>query len=98
MDLRTGCSLWPPLDGPLAVYAPLSKDVTCDIAIVGGGISGALAAYYFTQAGIDAVVIDRRELGEGSTVASTGLLQYEIDTPLCRLIEMIGRDRANCAY
>ncbi len=98
MDLRTGCSLWPQLDGPLAVYAPLCHDLTCDIAIIGGGISGALAAYYFTEAGIDTIVIDRRELAMGSTVACTGLIQYEIDTSLCELIELLGRDHATRAY
>jgi hypothetical protein len=28
------------------------------------------------------VLVDRRELGTGSTAASTGLLRYEIDVPL----------------
>ena len=50
-------------------------------AVIGGGITGALIAYHLTEAGCDTVVLDRRDIGGGSTSASTSLLQYEVDTP-----------------
>jgi glycine/D-amino acid oxidase-like deaminating enzyme len=43
-------------------------------------------------------VVDRRELGTGSTAASTGLLQYEIDAPLVDLIKTVGEAHAVHAY
>jgi glycine/D-amino acid oxidase-like deaminating enzyme len=44
------------------------------------------------------VVLDKREAGWGSTSASTGLLQYEIDTNLYQLKEMVGEANAIRAY
>jgi len=79
-------------------YPRLDKDIHTDVLIVGGGISGALAAYYLTAAGIPSVVTDARTIGLGSTCASTSLLQYEIDVPLCRLSEKIGEKNAAAAY
>jgi glycine/D-amino acid oxidase-like deaminating enzyme len=70
----------------------------CDVVVVGGGISGALIADRLTDAGVDVVVIERRDIGEGSTAASTCLLQYEIDTEMCELAERYGDDVAVRAY
>ncbi|HTU26357.1 MAG TPA: FAD-binding oxidoreductase [Pirellulales bacterium] len=77
---------------------PLEGDARCDVAVLGGGITGALVAYRLVAEGVDTVLIDKRELGTGSTAASTGLLQYEIDTPLVDLVEMVGERRAVHAY
>ena len=65
---------------------------------MGGGISGALVAYYLINAGIDCLLIDARTIGLGSTCASTSLLQYEIDTPLCELIQLVGTTNTVRAY
>ena len=76
----------------------MESDASCEVAVIGGGISGALAAYFLTRAGVETVMIDRRRVGHGSTSASTGMLQYEIDTPLIELMKKIGQDRAITAY
>jgi glycine/D-amino acid oxidase-like deaminating enzyme len=44
------------------------------------------------------LVVDRRHVGMGSTAASTSLLQYEIDTPLRKLAEFIGEEKAARSY
>jgi glycine/D-amino acid oxidase-like deaminating enzyme len=99
MDLKSGHIFWPQIDETLnRTFSALHHDVDCDVAIVGGGISGALAAYYMTRAGINTVLVDRRRIAHGSTAASTGLLQYEIDTSLIELRKKIGRARAIAAY
>jgi glycine/D-amino acid oxidase-like deaminating enzyme len=69
-----------------------------DVAIVGAGISGALVADALIATGRRIVVIDAGEPGLGSTAASTALLQYEIDTHLSDLAQMLGPDRATLAY
>ena len=99
MNLKSGCIFWPEINRDLErEFNPLDRDITCDVAIIGGGISGALVAYYLTRAGIESILVDRRHVGHGSTSASTGLLQYEIDTPLVHLAKLIGKDRAIAAY
>lgn len=62
MDLRSGHAFWPITNGLLNVYPSLKNDLTCDVAILGGGITGALVAYHLLNAGVDAVVIDKREV------------------------------------
>ena len=61
-------------------YPKLSKNVRSRVVVIGGGISGALTAYYLTEKGVDCILVDGRSIGLGSTCASTSLLQYELDT------------------
>lgn len=85
-------------NGLVAEYPKLEKDIRTDIVVMGGGISGALTAWYLIKYGMDCIVVDARTIGLGSTCASTSLLQYEIDTPLHQLSGMIGRKQAARAY
>jgi len=98
MDLRSHYPYWLMKNGIVASYPSLQKNITVDVAIVGAGISGALIAYYLSKAGISIAVIDRRHAGMGSTAASTALLQYEIDTPLYKLVDYVGLNNAVKSY
>jgi len=98
MDLKSGTPFWPIRDGLTSIYPPLERNQTCDVAVIGGGITGALIAFHLAEAGLHTVVLDKRDIGWGSTSATTALLQYEIDTPLHELIEMIGERNAVRSY
>ncbi|QHT67948.1 FAD-dependent oxidoreductase [Rhodocytophaga rosea] len=98
MDLKSEHPFWLVRDGLIASYPSLRKDIQCDIAIVGGGITGALMAYSLVQTGANVIVIDKRDVGTGSTSASTSILQYEIDVPLHKLITYIGEQEAVRSY
>jgi len=98
MKLRSGCPYWQLHGDEPGHYPVLERDHTCQVAIIGAGITGALVAYHLAEAGIDALVVDRRQPGCGSTMASTGLLQYELDTPLAELIRLVGKKKAMRAY
>jgi len=98
MNLRSEKSAWHDRT-PVPDAGPLVRDATCDVAIIGSGISGALMADHLTAADIhDVVVLDRRPIGAGSMAASTALLQYEIDMRLADLRERIGVGPATRAY
>jgi glycine/D-amino acid oxidase-like deaminating enzyme len=71
---------------------------SCDVAIVGAGITGALLADRFARAGRSVVVLERDAPTEGSTAVSTALLQYELDVELVELATMLGEARAVRAY
>ncbi|WP_296172053.1 FAD-dependent oxidoreductase [uncultured Brevundimonas sp.] len=96
-DLRSGRSLW--ADSPFtgAPVRPLKQAVSVDVAVVGAGISGALMAHELSRDHTLAV-LDRRAPLMGSTIASTALLQWEIDLPLEALGRRIGRPKAQRAY
>ena len=84
-DLRTGKGPWRPASGTARSGREIEADTRCDIAIVGGGITGALVAEHLTAMGRDVVLIDREREGFGSTAASTAMLQWEIDLRLSEL-------------
>lgn len=98
MDIRTDNPFWLMKSGFLETYPSLKEDFSTDYAVIGGGITGALIAWYLSQAGIETAVFDRRHIGMGSTCASTALLQYEIDTPLFELKELVGEKNAARSY
>jgi glycine/D-amino acid oxidase-like deaminating enzyme len=98
MDLRSGSAFWPIHNGLLKTYPSLQQDVTCEVVVIGAGITGALVADRLTREGVDVMVLDRRDVAGGSTSASTALLQYEIDTPLSKLAKMIPESDAIRAY
>ena len=97
-DLRTGTSIWLPDGEVVAPPRPLRRGFRIDVAVIGGGVSGALLADAALQAGRSVAVFDRRGLVRGSTPASTALLQFELDQPLTVLAGRIGQDRAARAW
>lgn len=98
MNLTTGYPYWLINNGLVATYPKLEKSIKTDIVIIGGGISGAITAFYLTNAGYECILVDARSIGLGSTCASTSLLQYELDKPLSVLSEQIGFQSASRAY
>lgn len=98
MDLKSGYPFWAIKNGLMHAFPPLQQDLRCDVVVVGGGITGALIADELVEHGHDVAVIEQRDIGWGSTAASTALLQYEIDTPLRELARRYGLDAALLAY
>ena len=98
MDLKSGYPFWAIRGGLSAPLPPLAADLDCDVAVVGGGITGALIADELAAHGHAVAVLEQRDIGWGSTSASTALLQYEIDTHLVDLARRHGEADAALAY
>ncbi|RZA12390.1 MAG: FAD-binding oxidoreductase, partial [Lysobacteraceae bacterium] len=98
MDLKSGYPWWAVRNGLMHAFPRLGHDLACDVAVVGGGITGALIASEFAGHGHDVVVLEQRDMAWGSTAASTALLQYEIDTHLVDLAKQVGQEDAAMAY
>ncbi len=98
MDLTTGVPFWLVRDGLTATYPKLNEDRRCDVAVIGGGVTGAMVARRFAEEGLHTVLLEGREMGYGSTGSSTALLQYELDTHLVDLAERLGADAAQRCY
>jgi glycine/D-amino acid oxidase-like deaminating enzyme len=60
------------------------------VAIVGGGMTGALIAHAFASAGIATALLEAEMVGQGSTAASSALLLQEPDRELLQLEERYG--------
>jgi glycine/D-amino acid oxidase-like deaminating enzyme len=98
MDLKSGYPYWAVKNGLMRAFPPLQQDVRCDVLVVGGGITGALVADELARHGHDVLVVEQRDIAWGSSAASTGLLQYEIDTHMVDLAKRYGEDDALLAY
>ena len=102
MRLHSGAPFWLLHDGLREMGGgpgePPTPPRSCDVVVIGAGITGALVADALTAEGLGVVVLDRRAPASGSTAASTSLLSYEIDVSLTDLSRMIGEQRAVQAY
>jgi glycine/D-amino acid oxidase-like deaminating enzyme len=88
--LRSGKSLWLSRSPAGRRYPRLSGAHETRVAVVGGGMTGALIAEAFASAGIDVIVLEASLVGAGSTVASSALLMQEPDVGLAGLEERYG--------
>ncbi len=98
MDLKSNEPFWLVKNGIISSYPSLRNDLACDVLVVGAGITGSLIAHQCVDLGYESVVIDKREVVNGSSSATTSMLQYEIDTPLYQLIDMVGKEGAVESY
>jgi glycine/D-amino acid oxidase-like deaminating enzyme len=98
LDLKSGYPWWAVRNGLMHTFPALQEDLRCDVAIVGGGITAALIANELATHGHEVAVLERRDIGWGSTSASTAMLQYEIDTHLVDLTRDYGEEQSVRAY
>jgi glycine/D-amino acid oxidase-like deaminating enzyme len=97
-DLHDGQPVWSQSTYGTITVSALTKDERCDVLVVGAGITGALTALHLAEAGYDVIVVDRRVPGTGSTIASTAMIQFEIDEPLTELAKTLGPAKAARVY
>lgn len=98
MDLKSGYPFWAVKNGLMYAFPQLDTDLSCDVVVMGAGITGALIADELAGHGHDVVVVDQRDVCWGSTSASTALLQYEIDTHAIDLAKRYDEGSALLAY
>ena len=58
-------------------YPSVKENLTTDIVVVGGGITGITTAYLLKEQGFKVIVLEAKSVGKGTTGQSTGNL-YEI--------------------
>ena len=94
--LRHGQPVWlAPKRLPKAIHYPtLRGHHETEVAIIGGGMTGAMIAATFAEAKVDVMVLEAERAGLGSTAASTALLLQEPDYDLTALTRKYGASRA----
>lgn len=94
-DLHTDAPLWSATPRISVRTHQSPRREAYDVVIVGAGISGALMADSLADGSRSVLVIDRRKPVGGSSLASTAMIQHEIDTPLSSLVDMLGKEAAS---
>lgn len=91
-------SLWLQSAYPNDNFPPLTEDLTCDVCIVGGGLSGIANAYFLAKQGKDVIVLEKDSILAGATGNSTGKLTTQHDFIYANLIKKFGHDNAKLYY
>jgi glycine/D-amino acid oxidase-like deaminating enzyme len=68
-------SIWNELKKPKK-YQSLKKNLSVDVAIIGGGIAGINCAYMLKKRGYSVAVIEKNEIGQGTTAKTTAKITY----------------------
>ncbi|GKV64734.1 MULTISPECIES: FAD-dependent oxidoreductase [unclassified Sporosarcina] len=79
-------------------YSKLAKDEVADVAVIGGGISGILTAYYLAKEGLSVVLLEAKELIGGTTGGTTAKLTSQHQTIYHDMIQRDGKDIAKQYY
>ncbi len=77
---------------------PLDRAITCDVLIVGGGMSGISAATEFLGKGLSVVLIEKNIVGGSSTGRSAGFLTPDSELELHQLVRRFGTDVARSIW
>lgn len=71
---KTNKNLWTHSASPAPTTLPLPGNVSCQIAIIGGGFTGLSTALHLAEAGIDCVVLEALDIGFGGSGRNVGLV------------------------
>ena len=84
--------------GPIKSFPALNQDLSVDVLVIGGGITGISTAYLLKQRGLTVVLIERARLATIDTGHTTAHLTYITDTRLHTLAKNLGVDHAGAAW
>lgn len=77
----------------------LMDDITCDVAIVGGGISGVATLYYLmTETNKRVVLVEKGTIACGATGNNAGFMWAHIERPVSELVEEFGFELVKEAF
>ncbi|QUH19549.1 FAD-dependent oxidoreductase [Alkaliphilus sp. B6464] len=75
-------------------YPALQEDITVDVAIVGGGITGITSGYLLKKEGLTVAIIDADHIANGTTGHTTAKITSQHDLIYDKMIKQIGIEKA----
>jgi glycine/D-amino acid oxidase-like deaminating enzyme/nitrite reductase/ring-hydroxylating ferredoxin subunit len=75
-------------------YPALETDLEVDVAVVGGGLTGLVAAWHLVEAGRRVAVVEERRIASGETGHTTAHLTALVDTRYSRIERSFGAEAA----
>ena len=83
---------------PLRKFPKMTRDITVDVVIIGGGMTGISAGYFLKKAGATVAVVEKNRIGTGETGNTTAHLTYVTDPRLTQLANTFGKDDAKSVW
>ena len=87
-------SIWTQTLPPLPDFPPLEGDISCEAAVVGGGMAGILTAWELKRRGVETVVLEAGQPGAGVTAGTTAKITSQHGMIYHNLIRAVGAQRA----
>jgi glycine/D-amino acid oxidase-like deaminating enzyme/nitrite reductase/ring-hydroxylating ferredoxin subunit len=84
--------------GRIPRFPRLDQNLTVDVVVIGGGITGITAAYLLKNAGVSVVLIERDRFASVDTGHTTAHLTQVTDLRLSELVKTFGRDHAQAVW
>ncbi len=72
----------------------LPGNMTVDVAVIGGGLTGILTAYFLQQSGRECVVLEADSVGGGQTAHTTAKITSQHNLVYHKLCQAVGKERA----
>lgn len=72
----------------------LDQNISCDVAIVGGGMAGLMCAQRLHEVGINAVILEKDFCGAGASGKTSGFITPDSEIELSSLVENYGPKEA----
>jgi glycine/D-amino acid oxidase-like deaminating enzyme len=83
----------PWLDFDRTEWPTLKKDLSCEVVVVGAGISGVSTLYYLvTTTSKNVVLIEKNRIASGATGHNAGLAVIHLEKPASELVETVGKE------
>lgn len=78
----------------LPTFPKLEENISTDVLIIGGGISGILCAHFLQQAGVDYALVESRNICSGVTKNTTAKITAQHGLIYDKLLKTIGIEQA----
>ena len=72
---------------------PLDENIETEVAVIGAGMTGILAAYYLQREGKDVVVLEAKKIGSGQTQNTTAKVTSQHGLIYHSLLKQYGKEK-----
>ena len=83
-------NLWRASAEPTGAQPPLASDISCDLAVIGGGFTGCSAALAAARAGASVAMLEAQTVGHGGSGRNVGLVNAGLWLPPDDIVAALG--------
>ena len=85
-------------DASLPEFSTLSRELSTDVLVIGGGLAGLLTAWELRQRGVDVVLVEKGRICSATTAHTTAKLTAQHGLIYHKLIRSLGEEGASQYY
>ena len=91
-------SVWQQEEPLKTQYSALASDISCDVLVIGAGITGVTTAYMLQKAGKRVVLVEKDVIGSGDTSYTTAFITHVVDADLQDIADQFDEKTARLVW